>query len=222
MKFLQIIRAYPLRDLIFHALYELRAKLDCGWSTLAFRVKCKLLGIEVGGRSKIWGKVQLGRFPGSEIRFGNDLRVISRAYRYAFNIYPQSKIRTYSRSARIIVGDGVGFNSIAIFARSTTVRIGENTMIGGNCQIMDSDGHPLWPASARWHYPGNQHDAQVTIGRNVFIGLNVIILKGSAIGDNSVIGAGSVVSGEIPPNVLAAGIPARVVKEFGGVDSPGG
>jgi acetyltransferase-like isoleucine patch superfamily enzyme len=85
-------------------------------------------------------------------------------------------------------------------------------MIGGNCQIMDSDGHPLWPLSARRHYPGIEYDAPVDIGDDVYIGLNVLILKGSSIGNGAVIAAGSVVTGMIPPNCLAAGVPAKVIR----------
>jgi acetyltransferase-like isoleucine patch superfamily enzyme len=79
---------------------------------------------------------------------------------------------------------------------------------------MDTDGHPLWPPESRWSYPGDEFDADVNIGKNVFVGLNVIILKGVSIGDNSMIAAGSVVNKSIPDNCLAAGIPAIVVKQF--------
>jgi acetyltransferase-like isoleucine patch superfamily enzyme len=211
-KLLRIFRTYPLGELLPHLFLQLRMTLDYGLSTLVFRLKCALLGIDCGSESKIWGRVFLAKFPGSSIRFGARVRIVSSPYRYAFNIYPQSKLRTYSPSARIIVGDDVGFNSISVFARSRTIRIGDRTMIGGNCQIMDSDGHPLWPPQARWNYSGDEHDDPVTIGNDVFIGLNVIILKGTVIGDNSVIGAGSVVRGHIPPNSIAAGVPARVIK----------
>ena len=52
------------------------------------------------------------------------------------------------------------------------------------------------------------------IGKNVFIGMGSIILKGTQIGDNTVIGAGSVVSGVIPSNVVVAGNPAKVIREI--------
>lgn len=52
---------------------------------------------------------------------------------------------------------------------------------------------------------------KVTIGNNVFIGMNAVILKGTTIGDNVIIGAGSVVTGDIPANSVAAGNPARVI-----------
>lgn len=218
MKWLSHLRQYPLNDLIWHACYVVRCEVLKLLSTIIFIVKCKLLGVGRGADVKVWGRVYFHRFPGSEIRIGDKVRIISSVYRYAFNIFPQSKFRTFSPTARILIGDGVGFNSISILARSQTISIGDGTMIGGNCQIMDTDGHPLWPAEARWVYPGTEHDAPVNIGKNVFIGLNVIILKGVTIGDNAVIAAGSVVSKDIPTNALAAGVPAKIVKIYGTKD----
>lgn len=55
---------------------------------------------------------------------------------------------------------------------------------------------------------------KITIGRNVWVGLNAIILKGTEIGDNSVVGAGAVVRGKFPANCVIAGNPAKVVKTF--------
>ena len=114
--------------------------------------------------------------------------------------------------AKIIIGDHVGFNAISIMARSQTISIGSGTMIGGNCQIMDSDGHPLWPPEDRWEYPGDEYDQPVEIGDNVFIGLNVLILKGVCIGSNSIIAAGSVVTKNVDANIMVGGNPACIIK----------
>jgi acetyltransferase-like isoleucine patch superfamily enzyme len=171
-------------------------------------------GAKLGKSPKVWGRVYLHRFPGSQIEIGDNVRIISRPYRYSQNIFPQSKLKTMSRTAHILIGKNVGFNAISILARSQNIEIGENTLIGGNCQITDTDGHPLWPPESRNYYPGNEHDKGVVIGKNVFIGLNVIILKGSVIGNNSVIGAGSLVTGTIPANCVASGVPARVIRSF--------
>lgn len=54
----------------------------------------------------------------------------------------------------------------------------------------------------------------ITIGNNVWIGCHVVINPGITIGDNSVIGAGSIVTKDIPPNVVAAGVPCRVIREI--------
>ncbi|MRR56884.1 MAG: transferase [Deltaproteobacteria bacterium] len=212
MRLLRLIRTYSVADLLRITLYEVITAADCWLSTIIFRAKGYVHGVAIGSGSKVWGKVIFYRFPGSRIEIGNNVRNVSRPFRYAHNIFPQSKLRTMSPSAQIRIGDNVGFNAISILARSQLIEIGENTLIGGNCQISDTDGHPLWPPERRSYYPGSEHDAPVRIGANVFIGMNVIILKGVNIGNNSVIGAGSVVTRDIPGNCVAIGAPARVVR----------
>ncbi|HTB80539.1 MAG TPA: DapH/DapD/GlmU-related protein [Opitutaceae bacterium] len=81
--------------------------------------------------------------------------------------------------------------------------------------VVDSDFHNLWPPETRRRSPGFERDADVSIGENVWVGARSIILKGVTIGDNAVIGAGSLVTRSVPPNTLAVGNPARVVKTYG-------
>ena len=209
-----LLKKYSWLELFMHALYMLRNLVLKYYSSQVFRFKCRLNNINVGRGFQVWGKVIISKFPGSSIQIGTQLRIVSDPARYSFNIFPQSKIRTMTPKAKIIIGDHVGFNAISIMARSQTISIGSGTMIGGNCQIMDSDGHPLWPPEDRWEYPGDEYDQPVEIGDNVFIGLNVLILKGVCIGSNSIIAAGSVVTTSIPENCLAAGIPAKVIKQY--------
>lgn len=211
---MKVLKNKPLPDVIIYAFYRLNNRILLITSTAFFYVKCFLLRVPAGSGIKVWGKVYIYRHSGSEISIGKNVSIVSSPRRYAFNIFPQSKLRTGYTGAKIIIGSNVGFNSISIFSRSKQVKIGNNTIIGGNCQIADTDGHPVWPPEARHHYPGNEHDAPVDIGKNVYIGLNVIVLKGVTIGDNSVIAAGSVVNHSIPENCLAAGVPAKVVKYF--------
>jgi len=215
MKIGEALRKFPLGDLVPYGLYRVRCSLDQAWSTLIFRIKCLYHGIDAGGGAQIWGRVLFQRFPGSRIQIGRNVRIVSRPFRYALNTFAQSKVRTFLPSAKILIGENVSFNSACITARSRTIRIGDNTLIGGNCFVMDSDWHPIWPPEARTSYQGDDLDRDVEIGRNVFIGLNVIVLKGASIGDNSVIGAGSVVAGAIPANSLAAGVPAKVIRKLG-------
>ena len=84
-------------------------------------------------------------------------------------------------------------------------------MIGPNVTIATA-GHPVQPDLRRKAIQFNQ---PVHIGNNVWIGANALILPGVTIGDNSVIGGGSVVTKDIPANVVAVGNPCKVLREIG-------
>lgn len=87
-------------------------------------------------------------------------------------------------------------------------------MIGPNV-VIATGGHPLLPVLREW---GMQYNMPVRIGRNCWLGAGVIVLPGVSIGDNTVIGAGSVVTRDMPANVLAVGNPCRVLRELGSRD----
>ena len=103
-------------------------------------------------------------------------------------------------------------NNASIISDGCKIRIGDNCLIGTNVQIIDSDFHDLNPST---RFGGsNVLRADVNIMNNVFIGNNVTVLKGVTVGDNSVIASGSIVSSHIPANVIAAGVPAKVVRSI--------
>ena len=87
--------------------------------------------------------------------------------------------------------------------------IGDSTMIASDVTITDSDWHDIYD---RTDYVASPKE--VIIQENVWIGEKSLILKGSKIGKNSIIGAGSVVSGEVPANVVFAGNPAKEIKKL--------
>lgn len=93
----------------------------------------------------------------------------------------------------------------------TDIYVGDGTMIGPNVTIATA-GHPILPELREKSY---QYNIPVHIGRNVWLGAGVVIVPGITIGDNTVIGAGSVVTRDIPANVVAAGNPCRVLREIG-------
>lgn len=90
------------------------------------------------------------------------------------------------------------------------VTIGDNVMLAPHVSVYTA-GHPLHPEARN---SGYEYGIGVTIGNNVWIGGNAVINPGVRIGDNAVIGAGSVVTKDIPANVVAAGNPCRVLREI--------
>ena len=93
----------------------------------------------------------------------------------------------------------------------THIYVGDYTMIGPNVTVATA-GHPILPELREKLY---QYNMPVHIGRNCWIGTGAVILPGVTIGDNSVIGAGSVVTKDIPENVVAVGNPCRVLRKIG-------
>lgn len=92
----------------------------------------------------------------------------------------------------------------------THIYIGDYTMIGPNVTIATA-GHPILPELREKLY---QYNMSVKIGRNCWIGAGVTIVPGVTIGDNTVIGAGSVVTKDIPGNVVAVGNPCKVMRQI--------
>ncbi len=111
-------------------------------------------------------------------------------------------------------GDCVYANFNLTLVDDTHIYIGSNTMIGPNVTIATA-GHPILPELREQAY---QFNAPVHIGKNCWLGAGVIVLPGITIGDNSVIGAGSVVTKDIPENVIAVGNPCRILREIGEKD----
>lgn len=207
------ITDYSLPDIISYAYILTHEKLSGFWGTVIFRVKAFFFGVEIKGNVKCYGPIHIMRTPKSVISIGNSVTIVSSSMRCsASSIYAPTKLRTLSRSAKIIIEDNVGLNGTSITARSKTIRISKGTMIAPNCVIMDQDGHALWPPENRLTNSGLENDDNVNIGSNVWIGSSCMISKGVTIGDNSVIAAGSIVVRDIPRDVLAGGVPAKIIR----------
>lgn len=207
---------YKPSDIISYAYVLTQKELSGFWGTLIFRIKAALFGIKILGGVKCYGPIHIMRAPKSIISIGNNVSIVSSSMRCsASSIYASTKLRTLSPTAQIIIEDNVGLNGTSIAARTKTIKIGQGTMIAPNVVIMDSDYHAQWPPEHRLLNPGFESDADITIGSNVWIGTQCIILKGVTIGKNSIIAAGSVVTKDIPPDVLAGGTPAKMIKQLG-------
>jgi len=121
-----------------------------------------------------------------------------------FNVYYGGDIICFS-GAELEIGDGF-CNSNVMIRCTQKITIGRDAAISHNVTIMDSDAHEIIGNP-------NSKTQPVTIGNHVWIGSGAKILKGVTIGDGAVIAAGAVVTRDVPAGCVAAGVPARVIKE---------
>lgn len=110
----------------------------------------------------------------------------------------------------IHIGENFYANTGCTILDCAPVRIGDNVMLAPNVALFTA-GHPIDPEKRA---TGVEFAHPITIGNNVWIGGNSVVLPNVTIGDNCVIGAGSVVSKDIPPNSVAVGNPCRVIRQI--------
>ena len=141
--------------------------------------------------------------------FGRNVQigVISSPNFYSHYAYLESR----NPGSEISIGDNVSINNAFSAVAFSKITIQNNVLIGVNCSIIDNDGHDL---DAHKRNNANIKVEDVFIAENVFLGDDVTILKGVTIGKNSVIGNGSIVTKSIPENVIAAGNPAKVIRNL--------
>lgn len=108
----------------------------------------------------------------------------------------------------INVGKNVFINSGCRFQDQGGITIGDGALIGHNA-VLATLNHDIDPKKR-----STMHPAPITIGKDVWIGANVTIVPGVEIGDGAVIAAGAVVTQNVPPNVIAGGVPAKVIKKI--------
>ncbi|KRV46667.1 maltose acetyltransferase [Wenjunlia vitaminophila] len=111
---------------------------------------------------------------------------------------------------QISIGPRSFLNCGAVLLDVARITIGADAQIGPNVQLL-TPTHPLDPELRRAKWEGGE---PISIGDNVWLGGGVIVCPGVTIGDNTVVGAGAVVTRDLPPNVLAVGNPARVLREL--------
>lgn len=196
-----------IRKTIF-LLRRVHNKLSCYWN----RIKFKLYGIKYGRNCIVHGHLGLKLNPDSTVSIGDDFYLSSGNHinPLARNIEAHICV---NKGAILTIGNKVGMSSPVIRVHKS-IKIGNNVMFGANVIVMDSDAHSLNYLHRRNLSVDKQHkvDIEVIIEDDVLIGMNTIIMKGITIGARSVIGAGSVVTKSIPPDCIAAGNPAKVIK----------
>ena len=183
--------------------------LTAYWTGVA-RLNLKCWGVSVGRGFACKGRIKIRNR--GRVCIGNNVIFSSGSAVNFVGCGMRLALQTIGSESQISIGDNVGISSSVIIARDR-IEIGDNTLIGGGTAIYDNDFHQL-NSGSRLRGVGVIAASPVTIGKNVWVGGHSIILKGVSIGDQSIIGAGSVVTHSIPPGVLAAGNPAKVIKKL--------
>ena len=183
-------------------------------------IKTKMLLYSLGNtisykRYRIVGVPYITTRDKGKIVFGDNLKMNNGllANQIGFN----SPCIFRAENGTIFIGDNVGMSQTAIIAKDNDVIIGNHVIMGGGVKIFTTDFHSLDYENRRETEKDkqNRNGEPVLIGDDCFIGAGVIILKGVHIGARSVIGAGSVVTRNIPNDVIAAGNPCKVIREIG-------
>lgn len=130
------------------------------------------------------------------------------------NCYVEPPLHANYGGKFVHFGKNIYANYNLTLVDDTHIYVGDYTMFGPNVTVSTA-GHPILPELREQAY---QYNMPVRIGRNCWIGAGVIIVPGITIGDNVVIGAGSIVTKDLPSNVVAVGNPCRILREVNEYD----
>ncbi|GHO48516.1 acyltransferase [Ktedonospora formicarum] len=162
----------------------------------------------------LWGKrVQFG--PGfisnGRLQIKGPGRVIFGANVNTWAHKEPNVLITYSSSVVIQIGDNTRLNGAGLMA-ACGITLGRDCLIG-SAVVADTDFHSIdW--DRRTNPDARVRSAPVTIGNNVWLAGQTAVLKGVTIGDNSIVGFRGVVTRDVPPNVIVAGNPVRIIKQL--------
>ncbi|MBQ9666160.1 MAG: acyltransferase [Bacteroidaceae bacterium] len=180
----------------------------------------KIQGVKYGKKLKIYNKIYVKGM--GEIKIGEDFVFTSGDCINPICRNMRGVFYTMVKDARIEIGDRVGISSACLWAKDE-ILIGNDVNIGGDCLILDNDAHPhafqerrrIWRQDLEWEeYCKQIPSAPIKIGNDVWIGARCQILKGVHIGDRSIIAAGSIVTKNVPSDVVAGGNPCKIIKQL--------
>ncbi|MFC1669524.1 acyltransferase [Spirochaetota bacterium] len=167
---------------------------------LFFKKKCA----HIGSIPESWALWNISIF-GPNISIGSNVHFFSPKDSKTY----LSTVKIGDREGKISIGDSaLVMAGVRIFS-GTEISIGESCMISSFCYISDSDWHDIYDRNKIFG-----KSSPIILEKGVWLGYSTIVNKGVRIGENSIIGAGSVVTKDIPANVIAAGNPAKVIKKL--------
>jgi acetyltransferase-like isoleucine patch superfamily enzyme len=185
------------------------------WRWIAYprvRLLFAVNGIPWGSGWRIHGVPIIQKHRHSHMSFGPGLGLRSSVRSNPLGSNHPVVMATWQAGAVLKIGANFAMTGGTICAAEEII-IKNNVTVGANTTIVDTDFHPLDPEQRKLTLSGGGV-AAVHIEDDVFVGMNCLVLKGVTVGRGSVIGAGSVVTQDVPPSVIVAGNPARVVREL--------
>jgi acetyltransferase-like isoleucine patch superfamily enzyme len=169
-------------------------------------INAKWWHVNIGKHQTYRGKVSFRKWLSSSISIGDNCVFYNSHNDNWIGIYCPCILSTLASGANLTIGNNCGMSGTVIGC-ANSIKIGNNVRCGANTLITDTDWHTDDLRTGK--------NKAVIIDDDVWLGYGVKVLKGVHIGRNSVIGAGSVVTHDIPANVIAAGNPCRIIKTIG-------
>lgn len=173
--------------------------------TFSARILALWWGVSLGRKCSFNGMPKFRRHPRSRITIGARCTFNSSHSSNLIGVNRPCMVSTLAERAEIEIGANCGFSGTVIGC-ALKISIGQNVRCGANTLITDTD----------WHTDDFRSgpDAPIILGNNVWLGANVTVLKGVTIGENAFVATGSLVTRSLPPNTVAAGSPAKVIRSI--------
>lgn len=183
--------------------HSTKCKIRYALYSLPTTLLLKLKGIRLNGICYSGGFMFASKEKGSEIQIGRNCRFMNWSMGNLIGLNHRCILATGSKNAKLIIGDNSSFSGVSIWCFDS-ITIGSHVRVGANCVIMDGDAHQDDPRAGM--------NKPIVIEDNVWLGGSVTVMKGVTIGQNSLIGYGSIVTKDIPANVIAVGNPCKVIR----------
>jgi len=201
------------RNLLYTAWDVAWIKSDFLFSSFRSKFSLLLQGCTYGADFATSGICSFKARKASSIRIGDGVRLLADWRSNRVGLSTPVQLQTFD-GGDIQIGDYSGGSGIVLSSR-TRITIGKHVNLGGNVRIYDHDFHSLDPERRRLRLDEQGADirsAPITIGDDVFVGANAMILKGVTIGDRSIVAAGAIVfRGTYPSDCMLIGNPASMV-----------
>ena len=167
-------------------------------------IKALIWGVKIGKDCSFRGRIILYKKAGSHITIGNRCRFNSSSLFNFRGLRNPCILQTGKGGAEIAIGNDCGFSAVSIVC-DKNVLIGNNVLCGANVVIGDRNDHQERYA---------KETRAIIIEDNVWLGMNSTIMGGVKIGRNSIVGASSLVTKDVPPFEVWAGVPAKFIKKI--------